>query len=1171
MKLKSIQNIANHFKQISAPRIAKRKQHKLLDIITIEARDARQDVRTWVALEIFSIGSFLWLTATSPALGADVTFQFQKVSDGTVPFDANNNPGNDSSDNNNRVRTLDVINYRWQYAVNNGSATNVVLQATVPPEQEFPSLPPVCQTGSGITVDPSTGNQTIACKIGTVSSGSSGSIDISGRILGKRRAPVNTFVGNNQTTSASGSLEADGVKPITNDISSITISAFPKADLMKDSAWVEGVAKDENGNPGVVIRYPITIAITGSGKGSEPLTSNINFTDQLIDRTTNQPVPGARLYTWATDGHSGCNWMGGDGYSWYSWYPHGKQGVNGWYGDPSRSVKDSGTWTCTQPGGAGTPINFTITGADTTGNSIPTKSYHDSALPANRSYLVSGTLHLWVPISTITAAGGQLNVRNTLSNLTTPSVSSQNNIEPDTTNNNYEHTLVATSGNFTSYYHDKWVGDSRWTPLPAMSAIYGGDGVVMPNQLYSSRLYMQNNGALPWEEAILCQAIDNKTQQFVEIPATPGQAVRDLSYGTASTNYAIEYGTGDYADQAAQKTATCRDGTVDSPDGWFTNINSVPGGIDKITKVRIRSLAPIPSNAVWDVVLSLKMRNTYLGTTTQIPIGVRVKEYSSFYIKNDPYGIYNGGGMPSGWRGAYYDADIHYYVGWGDRLTLTRAIVRVNKENVPNVEVKPALAGSRTSFVLKSTITSPINPAPVNPSVIVKDTLPAYLKYVAGSANFPPASIVNNTDGTTTITWDLGVRTPNQVIPDITFDADIRADAPNNASLINQAVIESPDDASLASARTDFVTLSIGNAAAFSIFKEVEQVLVEKEEQIVFNLFYANTGSSDVGSSRFIDIFPNAAIPRSPVSNYNGSLAFQSITGSNNESFEFTNRTPTNIDIDPDHSSNQPGGATQWCTPAQFGNTPGCPINNNEVTAVRINAPTFPKNSPTRKVTLTLKPTGNIEKNIYTNNFSGRATGLLGLLESNNVFAKVAVPANLLLVKRITAINGLPIDTIVDDPNSLNDNDPDWPANYLKGVINGGAVKPGDIIDYTIYYLSNGDRPVNNGKFCDLVPVYTSYEPQGFNGKTPLGLGSLPNVDVGIQFDKEGSTSYLTSISGDDVGSIIPKNADLSVYKCSGSNVNGAVVVNLGNVIHSGYNGTPSKAYGLVRFRAKIK
>jgi uncharacterized repeat protein (TIGR01451 family) len=702
-----------------------------------------------------------------------------------------------------------------------------------------------------------------------------------------------------------------------------------------------------------------------------------------------------------------------------------------------------------------------------------------------------------------------------------------------------------------------------------MSAIYGGDGAVMPTQSFADRVYLLNNGALPWAAtSILCTAIDNKVQTVTPIVGTPDSAIRNFSSAGLGTDYVIEYGTGNYATPLDHKKATCRD--VDSPGGWNSDIRNVPGGIDAVSKVRVRAINPVEPSITWDIAVNVKARNTYLNTTQQIPLGVRLVQHSSFFIPDYP-GVGQGEpGMPNGWYAGYYQPDSNYYIGWGDRLTLTRAIVRLDKQNVPNLPVVSAVAGSQVSFVLKPTITAGISPAPVNPNVIVRDTLPVTMNYVSNSSNITPDSVTVNPDGTTTIVWNLGSRTPNQSVPDITYKATIRPDTPNNATVINTATIESSDDGSLEQYRTDIASVNVGNAASFQIFKEVDREIIDPNSQVGYSLYYANTGSSDVGSSQYIDILPYSTDNRIPATNYAGSLAFSSIVGTNGETYEFTNRPHAQIASDPLDSSNQTSGTTKWCLSSNFGSN-GCPSSNSNVSAIRINALAFPKNQPTRKLNLKLDTAGNQPNNIYTNQFTGRANGLLGLLISNDIFSRVRVPATLLLVKRITAINDIPIATEVKDTITQADQHPNWAANYLKGAINGGTVKPGDKLEYTIYFMSIGDSPVRNLVVCDRIESNQSFLPNsyasGIGIQFKLGLGSVMNITSANDSTDRGR--LISSGTQPPATCNIPPttiNSDGVVI----TEVTGTGTPNIIEIPGATNPGSPSNSFGLVRFKTKV-
>lgn len=209
--------------------------------------------------------------------------------------------------------------------------------------------------------------------------------------------------------------------------------------------------------------------------------------------------------------------------------------------------------------------------------------------------------------------------------------------------------------------------------------------------------------------------------------------------------------------------------------------------------------------------------------------------------------------------------------------------------------------------------------------------------------------------------------------------------------------------------------------------------------------------------------------------------------------------------------------------------------------------------------------------------------------ENNN---GAATNAKLLLIKRITRINNQDLTDIVDgrsdvaasaanyvpEPYATDDSDDKWPVGYLRGLINAGTVKPGDELEYTIYFLSKGPSNATNVKFCDLVPSNTTFLPTAFNGQTPRD-GGLAGADSGIALAVGASipTVYLTNIQdASDRGIFYPANDPATPAYC-GSNTNGAVVVNvtrspdLLNLPAATNAGTPASSYGFIRFRAKVK
>jgi uncharacterized repeat protein (TIGR01451 family) len=268
-----------------------------------------------------------------------------------------------------------------------------------------------------------------------------------------------------------------------------------------------------------------------------------------------------------------------------------------------------------------------------------------------------------------------------------------------------------------------------------------------------------------------------------------------------------------------------------------------------------------------------------------------------------------------------------------------------------------------------------------------------------------------------------------------------------------------------------------------------------------------------------------------------------------------------------------PAGLTyQSNTPSQGTYTPG--------TGVWSVGSLSPGSTATLTITATVNASGTI-----TNTAQLSALDQTDPNSANNSSSATVTSAsftpNLRLVKRITAINGSSINTVIDptttpDPN---DNAPNWPAGYLKGAVNGGLVKPNDQVEYTIYFLSDGDSPVRRVQVCDLVPTNNTFSATTFDGLTPTD-GGLPQADAGIALSigSTAPTVYLTNVAGDgqDRGQFLaPTTAPASCG--AGSNTNGAVVVDVvtdtttpSNLPNATAPGTPTGSYGFIRFRAKV-
>ncbi|MEL6442421.1 MAG: choice-of-anchor L domain-containing protein [Cyanobacteria bacterium J06621_8] len=196
----------------------------------------------------------------------------------------------------------------------------------------------------------------------------------------------------------------------------------------------------------------------------------------------------------------------------------------------------------------------------------------------------------------------------------------------------------------------------------------------------------------------------------------------------------------------------------------------------------------------------------------------------------------------------------------------------------------------------------------------------------------------------------------------------------------------------------------------------------------------------------------------------------------------------------------------------------------------------------------------------------------------------------LILVKRITAINPGQSDErlfseFVDDLTADGDNNANWLGSngstntYTLGEINGGQVTPGDVIEYTIYFLSNGSDTAQNVLVCDLIPADTEFITNDFD-TVPGATGGIIGSDRGLAWESNGEFESLTNGNDDDNGYYFAPGVEptsisaLSRVQCGVSNppnTNGAVVIDLDDLSPATAPGSPADSYGFVRFRVQVK
>ncbi len=272
--------------------------------------------------------------------------------------------------------------------------------------------------------------------------------------------------------------------------------------------------------------------------------------------------------------------------------------------------------------------------------------------------------------------------------------------------------------------------------------------------------------------------------------------------------------------------------------------------------------------------------------------------------------------------------------------------------------------------------------------------------------------------------------------------------------------------------------------------------------------------------------------------------------------------------------------------------------------SVTIPAKTYNINEPVDYITIGLDFRDTIGESTETAIFNlqnpsgGGSSGLLPLILGNSacnpkVSQNLTVTnganttvSNVLLVKRITKINGLNSNdgknlvAFVDDTTSArknDDNDPKWPnrTNYLIGAIDAGKVKPGDLVEYTIYFLNSGERYAKSVRICDRIAPNQTFELDTYG--TGKGMRLVMGSTTPSNLDLTNIDDVTTNI---DRGQFISAtNASIAQCNLKSINDNGTAVLDV-----TGSNGSPTltslpnatttsapaNSYGLWRFVTKI-
>jgi uncharacterized repeat protein (TIGR01451 family) len=238
------------------------------------------------------------------------------------------------------------------------------------------------------------------------------------------------------------------------------------------------------------------------------------------------------------------------------------------------------------------------------------------------------------------------------------------------------------------------------------------------------------------------------------------------------------------------------------------------------------------------------------------------------------------------------------------------------------------------------------------------------------------------------------------------------------------------------------------------------------------------------------------------------------------------------------------------------------------------------------QVTATTGSISNTATTIYIDN-DGLSSGPANCTSTPKIDCNTDGPplnlaANLMIVKRITAINGdrvqnpndnTPLNQVVLNSAASSDTNPNWPSNFLLGADNAGTIKPGDDVEYTIYFLNASGATVSGVKLCDSIIGSQSFlnDAYGAGQDIEYKLGANPIQYLTRSVNTAGDRAQLNSSTGAIAGcptpSITGTNHGTAIVDVTGSGSSNQI--NLINLPAATAPGTPN-SYGYFRFKTKI-
>jgi uncharacterized repeat protein (TIGR01451 family) len=805
-----------------------------------------------------------------------------------------------------QVDAGDVVTAEWRVNVNddanpptNAPVDNVTFTATAT-HGKFASIPDACLT-TGVTPVSSISpdGMTLVCNLGTQIMGTAVAI----------QTPITAEGTTGDELSIAGSTaDATAVPP-----NPIPINGFFGMDINWDSpgTWYEW-----NSNfSAVQIDYQWTLNVLAGSDSAGPNTVSYTLT---LDPSLGGAASAPRCEPYTQNDASGHPFSGGS---------HPTDRMAPFVGSCELIA-------------TGTPNQFimTLTGIDYSQTQVPTKDGAGRNLPVDRTAVASGRIVFQVPAT----ANGSVGL-----NSSTPTYTAANGLTStdDAANNTSSKTFVL-PGAWASTYDRAYSGNpgGQWD-----FTFQASQGTTVQQHWHS-----ELHPADPSTTIQQCTTIDTAYATYAE-PAD-GWHYASLYDGPTflpDNQFTRLYYVGNDPSLIAGSPTY-------NPEAFGANCDTDPANWTSILPADLGTIKAVRTVYTAAEVANIRglIGSDYTTVKPDAPIGQDIWQFSSYKVgsgvwNNDSTDPINRTATPTpGTRYAYTSMyrDVLRVVG------LTPAL----QKSVDRASVK---VGAPATYTLNYSANGGAAAPPTTDGLVITDTLPVGMTYVASSAS-PAPVITTNGSGQQVLTWTLNGVTTN-TLHALTYQAVAGADAVPGQTLTNTA------SASLDGQTTVPVTADVTVSA-----NGLTTIGKTADEAFIPNVNGDGTGagswtvtlkSFDPTPQAFtdtIDILPYNGDGRG--TSYSGSYALTGVTAIAGSTVYYTAADPATLNDDPADASNGAAGNTT-------GNTVGwTTVKPANPTAVRVIGPALAPGA-TQAFKVSIQTTGAIGGDILVNRAQARA------------------------------------------------------------------------------------------------------------------------------------------------------------------------------------------------------